>query len=274
MTSPPPSGWLDVTGGKLWYETAGRGPPILFLHAAIADRRQWDREFARYAPTHTVVRFDVRGLGRSPPATAPYSDVEDVAALVRHLRLAPAVVVGCSNGGRLALDFALEHPESVRGLLLLANGLSGWGPEMDPEGEPVYRSDMARSAGIGEAWKAGRSEEALAKLREYWCSATPAPARPLVEAMMRENAGEIFTDASARFAQPIARPAATRMGEIRVPTRILYGDRDEPTMGYIVGRTAKGIPGAIYEPVPGADHLINLSQPAAFDRALLDLLGR
>jgi pimeloyl-ACP methyl ester carboxylesterase len=117
---------------------------------------------------------------------------------MRHLRLEPATLVGCSIGGRIVIDFALEHPESVRALLLVAPGLSGWTPSLDPEGQAVYDRDMARSAEISATWSAGRHEEAMERLRAYWCSAQVGANLELVRQMMRENAQEIFTDASAR----------------------------------------------------------------------------
>jgi 3-oxoadipate enol-lactonase len=262
---------LDVPGGRLAYEAAGEGTPILFLHAAIADRRQWNREFEALSSSTRVVRVDTRGLGASTPATAPYSDMSDLASLVQHLKLPPAIVVGCSNGGRAAIDFALEHPKHVRGLLLLSPGVSGWSPELDPQGQPTYEADMARSAPIAAAWKAGQKDEAIRLLYDYWCSATSGTNASLARTMMHDNAQEIFTDASASHNQPIARPAIDRLEEIRVPTTILQGDQDEPTCVYIVRHAAEGIPDARFARVPNGDHMLNLSQPAVFDRALDEL---
>jgi 3-oxoadipate enol-lactonase len=266
------SGWADVPGGRLFYEVAGRGPPLVFVHAGIADRRMWDREFALYAADRTVLRYDSRGFGRSPPATAPYSEHEDLERLLEQLHLLPATVVGSSRGGRIAIDLALEHPPSVSALLLVAPGLSGWTPEMDPEGRSVYELDEARSAEILAAWAAGRRDEALERLRVYWCSETRGPALEALRQMMRENAEEIFTDRSATFDRRPSPGAAERLDRIRAKTRVIYGDRDEPTTGYLVRRVARGIPEARLLPAPGGDHLVNLSRPDIFDSVLRELL--
>ncbi len=266
--------WLEVPGGRLAYERAGTGAPLVFLHAAIADRRQWDREFRSLAGGATAVRYDRRGFGQSAPATASYSDLDDLHALFRHLKLGPATIVGNSMGGSLALDYALEHPRDVRGLMLISPGLSGWDPKMDPEGQPTYESDMKRSGGISTAWKAGRKDEALDQLFAYWAPAVPAADAGLVRQMMHENLVEALDERSAHFAQPAATPAAGRLGSVHVPTTVLIGDRDEPTMSYIVRRVARGIPGARFVQVPGADHLLNLSRPAAFDEELRALRAR
>jgi 3-oxoadipate enol-lactonase len=273
MSNEERSGLLPVSHGKLYYEVSGRGPAVVFIHAAIADRRMWDREFALYSKERTVVRYDVRGFGRSPPASTEYSDVDDLWLLIDHLGVRSATLVGCSNGGRIALDFAVEHPEKVAGLLLVSPGVSGFTLEHAPEGKPVFDQDNARSAPIPAAWKAGRKEEALEGLRQYWASAQEGSNLELVRTMMRENAEEIFTDASASHNRTLDPPAVGRLGSISGPTTVLLGDRDEPSMTYIVRTVVRGIPHAKLVPVPGGDHLVNLSRPADFDRALRQVLG-
>jgi 3-oxoadipate enol-lactonase len=273
MATQVRSGFLPVTNGKIYYEVSGTGPPVVFIHAAIADRRMWDREFGAYAKDRTVIRYDVRGLGRSPAATTEYSDVDDLSALLTHVGARTATLVGCSNGGRIALDFAVEHPDKVAGLLLVSPGVSGFTAEHAPDGKATFEQDGVRSSKIPEAWNAGRKAEALEALREYWTSAQAGANLNLVRRMMRENANEIFTDASASHNRPPDPRAVGRLGAISVPTIVLLGDRDEPSMTFIVRTVVNGIPHAKLIPVPGADHLVNLSRPEEFDRALTELLA-
>lgn len=273
MTAHERSGFLPVHAGKLYYEFGGNGPALVFIHAAIADRRMWNREFALYAPHHTVVRYDVRGLGRSPPATVEYSDTDDLRSVLEHAGVDSATLVGCSNGGRIALDFAVEYPSKVDGLFLVSPGVSGFTADHAPDGKPVFEADGARSGEIPAAWKAGRKEEALEALREYWTGAQQGANLELVRTMMKENADEIFTDSSASHNRAPTPPAVDRLGSIAVPTVVLLGDRDEPSMTFIVRTVVRGIPNAKLVSVPGADHLVNLSRPAAFDAALRELLS-
>ena len=100
------------------YETAGAGRPLVFIHAGIADSRMWDRQFSDLADSFTVVRYDMRGFGRTPPAEGPYAHYEDLAALLTHLGLDRVSLVGCSMGSKTALDFALCYPERVDRLIL------------------------------------------------------------------------------------------------------------------------------------------------------------
>jgi pimeloyl-ACP methyl ester carboxylesterase len=272
VTTPDSTGFDAIAAGQLHFDKSGQGPAVVFIHAGIADSRMWNREFELYGKNYTVVRFDLHGLGQTGGATEPYWDIHDIHALLKYLDISSATLVGCSNGGRIALDFVLEYPSMVNALLLLAPALSGWTPALDPEGQSVYDKDAARSAEIPADWEAGSEEEALEELRLYWASAQVGDNLELVRKMMKENAREIFTDASARLNRGLQPPAAGRLGSIIVPTLVLYGDRDEPTIGYIARRVAREIPHARFVPVSGADHLINLSQPAAFDTALRELL--
>jgi 3-oxoadipate enol-lactonase len=269
-------GRLPVPGGTLAYETAGDGPAIVWVHSGIADRRMWDREFARYADGSTVVRYDLRGFGKSTPATAPYSDSGDLATLSDHLHLGPAVVVGCSLGGRIAIDFALAQPESARGLVLLAPGVSGWAPELESEGQPEFEREGAHFAELSVAWSDGRGAAAITGLQEWKGSALSGDSVGLVRRMVRENAAEIYTEASGRHRRLAEQPAIGRLGSISVPTYVLLGDQDDPSTGIVARRIARGIPGARLGEVRGADHFLNLSRPDAFDLALqehlLDLL--
>ena len=272
MATSDGSGLVDVAGGKLFHRQAGQGAPIVFIHASIADHRMWNREAEVYSKSWQVVRYDTRGLGRSSPASAPYSDVEDLHTLLQHLHLGPATIVGCSNGGRIAIDYALEHPAGVRALVLVAPGISGFTAELEPEGKADYARDNERSAPIFAAWRAGSKEEAMDLLITYWASQVRGASRELVRQMVQENAQEIFTDQSASHATAPEPPAAVRLSSIRRPTVVMYGDKDELTIGYMVRRIAREVPGARFVSVPGADHLINLSRPEPFDAALRSML--
>src|SRR3972149_5148331 len=98
---------------ELAYEEAGSGPPLLLIHAGIADRRMWDDTQGAFADRYRVIRPDLRGYGETPLPDGTYAHWRDAAALLRALDAAPAHVVGVSNGGSAALDLALEAPELV-----------------------------------------------------------------------------------------------------------------------------------------------------------------
>jgi 3-oxoadipate enol-lactonase len=260
-------GWLDCEG-------AGSGPSILFIHSVIADSRMWNREMNRYTARFRVGRFDLRGFGRSAPARAPYSCLDDVGKVIEQLHLDRPILVGSSMGGAMAIDYALEHPSQVRGLFLGAPGLSGGlPPPYTPEEKVAFEYDDARSTEINEAWTRGERPAAIDGLRRLWCSALEGANRALFLTMVEENLPEVFDNRSLKvaFDHP---PAAPRLHALRVPTTILVGDRDNPSSVPFARRMEGSIPGARLVTVPGADHLINLSMPDAFDRELETFLAR
>jgi pimeloyl-ACP methyl ester carboxylesterase len=112
-------GYVDVTGGRLWFERAGEGFPVVLLHPGLWDSRIWDPQFEAFAESHDVLRYDRRGYGRSDRVTEPSSDLRDLRALVAAQWVERCALVGCAAGAQLALDFALEHPSVVDAVVLV-----------------------------------------------------------------------------------------------------------------------------------------------------------
>ncbi|HLM91248.1 MAG TPA: alpha/beta hydrolase [Thermoplasmata archaeon] len=268
MNDPVVTKTMDVPGGKIAYEEQGRGRPIVLLHEGIADRRMWNREFSLLARDHRVARYDLRGYGGSTSATSEYSPVRDLVALLDHLGLTRPLIVGPSVGGKIALDLTLAYPARVGALLLIAPGYSGMDYDHVPGGKATFERDERLSKAAADAWAAGKLEEAIEHLRQLWASSLTGSALDLFRTMVQDNAKEVFEERSGRYETREGEPAAARLTEIRVPTRILVGDRDNPAMPHCANFLARGIAGATVQLVPGADHLLNLSRPDAFDTAL------
>ncbi len=116
----------------MYYETSGKGPALVLIHAGFLDSRMWDTQFQPFSENHRVIRYDVRGFGRSDVARTRFSDYKDLHEILDHLGAKKAFLVGVSNGGRIASDFAVEHPSMVDHLVLVSPGMSGYkfsGPE-------------------------------------------------------------------------------------------------------------------------------------------------
>ncbi|MCI4360801.1 MAG: alpha/beta fold hydrolase, partial [Thermoplasmata archaeon] len=208
MSSPTAPQTLEVPGGTIAFDDAGRGPAILLLHAGIADRRMWDREFPLLQRDHHVVRYDYRGYGGSSPATAEFSPVRDLLALMDRAHLQRPLIVGPSMGGKFALDLALAHPDRVGALLLVAPGYSGMDYDHVPGGKATFERDEALSKSAAEAWGAGRPEEAFEHLRQLWGAAVTGRSLELFRTMVRENALEVYEERSGRFETREGAPAA------------------------------------------------------------------
>ena len=92
------SGFAEVQGGRLYYESAGSGDAVVLVHGNVGDRRHWDAQFGALAVGYRAIRYDVHGFGESslPEEDRPYSDHEDLATLLDHLGIKAAHVVGFS----------------------------------------------------------------------------------------------------------------------------------------------------------------------------------
>ncbi|GAB4051138.1 alpha/beta fold hydrolase [Catellatospora paridis] len=132
------SGHVSVPGGALYFERIGRGSPIVFVHAGIADLTMWKPQVDEFARDHTVVCFDSRGFGRSRTDAVEFSPVDDLRAVFDHLEIGQAVLVGCSRGGQQSLDFTLEQPDRVTGLVWVCGGVSGSSHEGPAEQTAIF----------------------------------------------------------------------------------------------------------------------------------------
>src|SRR3954454_9386456 len=98
-------GVAEVNGARLYYEMGGGGRPLVMLHAGIANLHYWDDQWEEFARTYRVVRFDIRGYGRSIAPPGPYNVREDLLGLLRHLGIERAHLMGASIGGGIVIDF-------------------------------------------------------------------------------------------------------------------------------------------------------------------------
>jgi len=256
-------------GARLWYETAGEGPWVVFVHPGLWDSRTWDRQFESFpAAGWSALRADVRGYGRSDrPGATSYSSVRDLVAVMDAAGVGSAAIVGCSMGGAIALDVALSHPDRVDALVLVASGLGGY--EGTPDEEAWWED---HGAGIEEAVEAGDLERAQDLRLRIWAPlGTEDPAGRRIREIAFDNLHELTMDESA--AEELDPPAIERLGEITCPVVVLPADHDPPDLRSISQHLGHGIPGAITVEIPNVDHVVNIRAPAAFDREVLAFLG-
>src|SRR5262245_899214 len=152
----PATGFIEVPGGRLWYESSGTGTPLVLLHDGLLPSETWDGQVPAFSQAFRTIRYDRRGYGRSEPPRAPFSDVADLSAVFDTLQLGRAVLVGCSNGGKLAVDFALAHPDRIEALVLVGPVVSG-----------LPYSDHFRQRGLTN-FRPFFREKSLAKTIEAW----------------------------------------------------------------------------------------------------------
>ncbi len=260
------SGYADMDGGRLWYRVEGSGPAVLFIPGYTLDTTMWDPQVEALSGRFTCVRFDLRGAGRSPPPAGPYTYVADVEALLSHLGIERAHLVGLSLGAAIALDVALARPAMVRALALIdASAVGGypWPERLDPA-----FAEMSRLAAAGDIAAAKR-----AWLGHPWFA--PALERPDAARRLRAI-GDAYSGWHLANRNPASMgkpPAFNRLGEIAAPTLVIVGDRDLDFYNLpLADALAAGIPGARKEVIAGAGHMANLEEPEAVNRLLAQFL--
>jgi len=265
------SGIVPVGNARIVAEWASGGQPVVFLHAAVADRRMWRHQLAALAPRHHVIAYDRRGFGETPAVDEAYSQTADLFAVVDHLvgPGKPVILVGCSQGGSIAIDATLASPDRVAGLVLIAPSVSG-APPATPH-EAVRRLLDA----IDLAGTSGDLDPVIRLKAALWLDGPLAnqgrvkgPARELFAAM---NGIALAAPVIGRVLQPA--PAWDRLDRIAAPVRILCGNLDVPHIQARCRQLAAALPDARLEILPGVAHLPSLEQPDLLTDRLLNLLA-
>lgn len=254
------SGFAEVNGTRLYYETAGEGPAVVLVHGGLVDSRLWDAQVGPLSKRLRVVRYDLRGFGRSADAHAPFSHLEDLRALLDFLKIGRASLVGLSLGGIIAADFALEHPERVDRLVLVGPGLRG-------DKQPPPKD----SAAAVEAMSRGAEVFADATMtRELYAAVRPGSGEyKLLRRMLLDNFKALPTFRLMKSPEP---PTAERLGQIKAPTLVVIGSRDGANLLNIADRIASTVPGARKVTIRGSSHHPPVEKPKELNRALLDFL--
>jgi 3-oxoadipate enol-lactonase len=245
---------IPVAGGEIWAEdTGGDGPPLVLMHPGWGDSAIWDPVIGRLAARYRVLRYDARGYGRSPVPAAPFTQFGDLVAVLDHVGLDRAALVAHSGSGGPAICLALDQPDRVSALVLVAPGVQDYPwPQDDP-----YVAEF------GALFEAGDREGLVALGLRTWAA---AGADPAAQAQIRSAVAAFFAIADLIRPDP---PVYPRLGEIKAPSVLAIGDLDYAMVRDCAGRIAQAIPGCRLIPVPGADHLLPLRTPGT----LADIIG-
>jgi 3-oxoadipate enol-lactonase len=236
----------------------------VLIHGWPMSARMWDDQARAFKDRYRVIRYDRRGFGRSP--AEPWNegssdhDVADLTALLDHLQVPKAYVLGHSQGGSVAVGFTLEHPDRVDALILHGAVPGGF---VLPEEGPFATLDSVRVL---------MQKHGMDSLRRVWAThpinETPA-AMPEVRARLAQILSE-YTGADVLKPIPSRRgpqkPATIyRLREIRVPTLVLVGSSDLPFFQISADVLAFEIPGSEKVSIQGGGHIVNMIEPERYN---------
>jgi 3-oxoadipate enol-lactonase len=267
------SGLAPVKAGQVYYEVAGSGPPLVLIHASCADHTMWDEQVKVFAPHFQVVRYDRRGFGKTTASQLEndenFFDAQDLDDLLQYLGVEKAYVLGLSGGGSIAVDFSLAFAGKVAALILCSAGYSGAEMQATPE-EMVQFGEYIKQL-------QAKNWEQVSRLDAKVCVDGPSREEEPSRQAIREKVYRWLYDSYLRNQKetdpkPINPPAAGRLGEIKVLTLVMWGDKDLSGLLTICETMASTIKGAQKIVFKDTAHMLNLERPDEFNQAVLKFL--
>lgn len=266
MTAEPFS--IDIGGATLTGMEQGDGLPVVFLHAGVCDKRMWLDQMQAVADAgwHAIA-YDRRGYGETISPDEPFSHLEDLEALLEALDIHAAVLVGCSMGGGLAVDFALAHPGRVIGLVLIGTSITGapWSATAEERAIEMAEED---------AWERG-DIDLLNKVQAHEWLDGPRTSSGRVGGEARA----LFLDMNAlalnkpQLTQEEALPDAwNRMEEVSAPTLLVVGDEDFTALVDRHETLSETMHNAFAVVLEGAAHIPSIEKPELVNSLLLQFL--
>lgn len=259
-------------GASLAAESRGDGEALVFLHAGVADRRMWRAQTVELASGWRTIAYDRRGFGETTCGDEPFSHVDDLAAVLEHCGDWEAALVGCSQGGRIAIDFALAHPEAVTSLVLIAPAISG-----APDGDEAELPAPVREqiAALERAEAEGDIERVNAIEANLWLDGPGMPEQRVSGAarslLLEMNAIALRHPELHHESPPPG--AFERLGELAMPVMVVCGSLDFPHIQANCRHLVGTIPHARGVELEGVAHLPSLEQPKQLNDLLTEFLS-
>ena len=261
-------------GVKLYYEEAGSGTPLIFIHEFAGDHRSWAPQMKHFSARYRCIAFNARGY---PPSDVP-EDVErysvenaadDAAAILKHLKISRAHVCGLSMGGFATLHFGLRHPDKTLSLAICG---CGYGAEKDKRAAFIKESEELAARFERDGSAKATSGYAEGATRVQLQNKNPPAWREFAARLAEHSAlGAANTLRGVQARRPSLYDLTDRMAKITAPVLIVAGDEDQACLqpGILMKNT---IPAAGLLVLPKSGHVVNLEDPDLFNRLLEDFL--
>ncbi len=263
-------------GVSLYYQEAGDGFPVIFVHEFAGDHRSWTPQVGFFSRRYRCITYNARGY---PPSEVPEDPArytqdrarDDIKSVLDHLGIAQAHVVGLSMGGFATLHFGLAYPDTARSLVV-----AGCGYGAEPEQRDQFRDESEATAKLAESGTADAFAATYGNgpARQQFRHKDPRGWQVFMDNLAEHSmAGAALTLRGVQQRRPSLFDLEDRMRRLTTPTLILTGDEDEPCLipDIFMKRT---IPSAALQIFPNSGHTINLEEPAAFNTAVADFFAQ
>jgi len=270
------NGYANVNGTSLYYEVAGQGEPIVFVHGNFGDRRHWDYQFEPLSKNFKVLRYDVRGYGKSalPKPDETYYDTGDLKALLEYLNIKKAHICGVSMGSGIIVDFALEYPEMCLSIIPTGPWANGFGA-----GE--YSSPAADSlfAVMGKTIAIAKEKGSKEATDYFWkgnnvMSPTANKSKSTLDSLLKMGYDYSYWGFLNQNKRSNISPTAIgRLKEITIPALIITSEYDADACKEIAEIMDNDIPNSTKISISGAGHLMNMDKPEEFNKAISNFIN-
>ncbi len=264
----------SINGIQMYYEVHGSGFPLVLVHEFAGDAQSWDPQVRFFARRYTVVTYNARGYPPSdvPEDPAAYSQqmaVDDLYHLIRHLKIERAHLCGLSMGGFCVLHFGFQHPEMARSLVVAGCGYGA----VKSEREKFQRdTELVAQRMEREGMQAMAPVYGSGPTRVQFENKDPKGYRKFLEQLAGHSGkGSARTLMGVQRTRPSLYDLQDWMEKLDVPTLIVTGDEDDPCLEPALLMKRK-IPRAGIVVIPKTGHAVNLEEPEAFNRGVLDFL--
>lgn len=259
---------LELDGATLAGFEIGEGLPVVFLHAGVCDKRMWSSQMEAVAEAgFHAIAFDRRGYGESEAEDTPFSHLEDLEAVLDAFDIHAALLVGCSMGGGLALDFAFKNPGRTIGLVLMGTSVSGapWSATAE---------EAAIEAAEEDAYERGDLDMLNRVQAHEWLDGPRAQSGRVGGAVR-----ELFFDMNAlalgkpTLKQEERAPDIYRqVSQINTPTLLMVGDEDFTALIDRHEHLSEEMPNAFAVMLEGVAHIPTIERPDLVNPLLLEFL--
>jgi 3-oxoadipate enol-lactonase len=264
--APAPAPRVEGTSRTgLHYVVEGSGPPAVLVHAFQMDLREWDEIVPELVHDWRVIRYDVRGHGRSAGATKPTAAHDDLRDLLDELHISKASLVGSSMGSGIVLDAALAYPDRVDRVVMVSPTISGV--------TSIIPNDWMTP--IIAQVRAGAKDSAAAL---WWASSMMAGARKRGAAGERYH--QVVLDNARIWGEnpanrlPLSPPAAQRLESLGAPLLVIVGERDAAAIRQLADILASRVPNAEALTIERAGHMISVEKPEELAAVIADFLSQ
>ncbi len=265
-------GFAQVNGTELYYEIAGTGEALVMVHGNWGDRRHWDFQFSSLSKNYKLIRYDVRGYGKSalPKSDEQYNDYDDLKTLLDFLEIEKAHICGLSMGSRIAVDFTITYPEMSKSLISIGPWANGYGlNEYKTQNSDSLFSIMFKLSEI--VINDGPKEST-----DYVWTGNPlfiVKSTAALDSILKigyEYSWWHFINKNKR--KSLSPAAISRLNEIKVPTLIITAEYDLDACKEVAEIMEKQIVGASKISISDAGHMMNMDRPDEFNKIISEFI--